>query len=199
MFLIALEGSSFAGKTTISNHLTNIYPNSIRLISEYVEYAKGSKYFPPFPKTSQQAIDNLIFFLNLDAIRFSEIHENPEYYSFLLDRSVLTLLAFNYALEKQYNIVCYEESYNLIVNSYRAFIPDLTIYLKIGHEELIRRFNTSRRETPNIFIDREFNFHFNNFFQLMCQRNEFRVIALDAERTLQFVIKDVITICNVPQ
>lgn len=95
MTLIAVEGPSFAGKSTLIAQLTARF--SAEPIGEHHDYVSAG--FPPDPKTNEEAYVNGDFFIGLEKKRAVDIKEALGRHALVLsDRSVISLIAYQLAL-----------------------------------------------------------------------------------------------------
>ena len=95
MTLIAVEGPSFAGKSTLLAQLAALF--STKTIGEHHDYVSAG--FPPDPKTNEEAYVNADFFIDLEKKRALDIKEALGRHALVLsDRSVVSLVAYQLAL-----------------------------------------------------------------------------------------------------
>lgn len=105
--IVTLEGLVHAGKSTLFQNIAERYV-SVKCIGEYVEFA--TERFPCFPESREDARLGHSFFLNLEQKRILEIEESDGI--ILVDRSIYSILAYNFAVEKMSNgeIPCFQDS-----------------------------------------------------------------------------------------
>ena len=95
MTLIAVEGPSFSGKTTLLTQLVARF--STETIGEHHDYV--STGFPPNPKTNEEAYVNADFFLDLEKKRAADTRRALDRQAIVFsDRSVVSLVAYQLAL-----------------------------------------------------------------------------------------------------
>lgn len=95
MTLIAVEGPSFSGKTTLLTQLAAQF--STETIGEHHDYV--STGFPPNPKTNEEAYVNADFFLGLEKKRAADTRQALGRHTIVFsDRSVISLVAYQLAL-----------------------------------------------------------------------------------------------------
>lgn len=95
MTLIAVEGPSFSGKSTLLSQLAQRY--STDTIGEHHDYAGAG--FPPDPNTKDEAYVNADFFINLERKRAVDIKQAFDRHALVFsDRSVVSLVAYQLAL-----------------------------------------------------------------------------------------------------
>lgn len=93
MDVIALEGSSFAGKSTISRQLGNDL--NAPIIGEYIDYAKNG--FPPFANSRAELDDQIDYYLDLEAQRKRTLASASDS-TVIVDRTAASLVAFQKAM-----------------------------------------------------------------------------------------------------
>jgi len=92
---IAVEGPSFAGKSTLLAQLAVVF--STETIGEHYDYVSAG--FPPDPKTNEEAYVNADFFIGLEKKRAVDIKEALGRHALVFsDRSVVSLIAYQLAL-----------------------------------------------------------------------------------------------------
>ncbi len=131
MKIIAVEGSVFAGKSTLINQLATRLDAIV--IQEYGVYLKGSHAFPAFPpKTRSDAIAADHFFMQVEKLRLDDLRRSmaSQVKQFvLIDRTYLTCLAFDYAAKMITKFDVDAEVSGLWAKS-EKIEPDAWIYLK---------------------------------------------------------------------
>lgn len=90
--IVALEGHSYSGKTTLLNYLKDNLP--IHPIAEHDAYAGGIDKYPPFPAVKKQmAKDSIDFFARLEVQRYKDAQEVVRQ-TVLYDRSFMSVVLF---------------------------------------------------------------------------------------------------------
>ena len=92
--IIAIEGLSFAGKTTLIKLLETEGFTRLYELAEKFEYGAG---FPPFPKTTDDAKKSDLWFVQQEVIREQDAQLKATSAPVLEDRSFISGLAFGYA------------------------------------------------------------------------------------------------------
>ena len=96
--LFALEGPSYAGKTTTVTFLSSEIPQ-IQFIPEFNRTAGGDSNFPPPPKTKEEALKAIRYFVKLERKRQNWIRKALSGGKIVLqDRSLLSCIAYNYGV-----------------------------------------------------------------------------------------------------
>lgn len=92
MKIIGIEGSSFAGKTTLANNLGHHLDAPI--IDEYICYAQPEG-FPSFATTKDDLEEQIRYYASLEAKRARDLHEiNDSTDIVIVDRTAASLIAF---------------------------------------------------------------------------------------------------------
>lgn len=167
--IIALEGPVCAGKTTLLRMFAN---DGYTTVSEYAEYANHGRGFPSFPpKTPKEALDNFRFFLEVEERRFGIIQQKEFRKDDLviIDRSVFTLLAFEYAAPAYTGFSVFNEAWEIIRNSDKVLTPFKILYLEIDDETIAQRFAQKDSFCAEVFLRPEFNAKIREFFQVCCE------------------------------
>jgi thymidylate kinase len=164
--VVAMEGPCCAGKTTLGRALaTALVDLTILEVPCFADHVGGGRFLPrPVPTSvaeDEQAIRSL---LHVEAERTAYAPSQP-YDLVLVDRSVYTLLAHRYALERSTGLG-----------------PDLVLYLDLPQEALEGR-NHGKFEAGNIFIDRGYNADFRAFFAELVSEQPRLTVWLDATLT----------------
>jgi len=92
--IIAIEGLSFAGKTTLTKLLERDGFTRLYELADKFEYGAG---FPPFPKTTEDAKKSDSWFVQQEVIREQDALLESIKKPVLQDRSYISGLAFGYA------------------------------------------------------------------------------------------------------
>lgn len=193
----AFEGSSFSGKTTVSNELIKHNPDRYKLIQEYVVYAGGSDKFPPYPpKDKKEALSNLEFFLNLERKRHQDMEEfKGKPYMMVMDRSVITLLGFRYAQKYLIGLDVFTEARDIIKNE-PELAPDFIFYMQSSDEDIASRKKESGRPVGDLFVDPEFNSHLRKFFRWLEDQKEYPIITIDTAKPIEQVKDEVVKLVD---
>ena len=149
MFVIALEGCSHAGKTTLIKNLKKRL-NSIIPLPDYVTYAGGDDKVPRAPAESvEEELQSLNFFLNLDERRWVEKIENESQPELVIaDRSFHTLLAHRFAIENLTGMNVFDMCCEIAGNKPKILHPDLIFYLDTPQESLNQRYKIRISSVP---------------------------------------------------
>jgi len=153
--IVALEGLIHAGKTTLLRGIRKTMQGRVCCIDEYATY-KGLTRFPDFPKTSGEAIEANEFFVELEGRRFADVTGSG---LVLLDRSLLSVLAYHYATERVTGgaIVCFEQSLRFFRENLSHCMPASVIRLDVSREVFEERHATDSGFYKPILLDDEFN------------------------------------------
>ena len=131
--IVALEGHSYSGKTTLLNYLRdNLH---IHPIAEHDVYAGGIDKYPPFPAAKEQmAKDSVDFFARLEAKRQKDAMKSGQRTVFY-DRSFVSIILFQkyiryLATPGEYNAYDYAKSlFTDLLSNDRVALPDYLVYV----------------------------------------------------------------------
>jgi thymidylate kinase len=179
-FIAAFEGPCCAGKTTQSQGVIHGFGKQrIAYVADYSDFVGGGRNLPPpIPESLEDERQHLGKFLELEAARTAHCGSAPR---ILIDRSIHTLLAHCYALERitgrEYSAVAKP----LIEQSSIPFWPQQIFYLDIEQDEVQRR-NQGKFPMDSIFINPDFNRGILEYFEGLRHRKPGLVHRLDASR-----------------
>ncbi|MFF2191704.1 hypothetical protein [Streptomyces sp. NPDC058157] len=164
--IIALEGPSYAGKTTALRHLRTLPSMADVLIMDcYVKMIPRIEDIPrPSTESAAEQLAAFEAFMALEAQRVQAVvdHDGPV----ILDRSVDTLLAHAHAMDVIYGFGVHDRA-RALLGDLPHLAPDHTLYLDVPLETLaLRRKAAGHTETePDYFLhDPEFLTHARSYF-----------------------------------
>lgn len=191
--LIAIEGIVHAGKTTLIKNLEKIYNTSnFQFIKEYGNFVGGGQNFPGFPQDQTEALTSNIFFEELEERRFKTIKQSSQVV--VLDRSLISVLAYHYASEKitQGKVKCFEESLKHFLTNFSSWIPQVCFYLKISILEMNKR-HRGGGFYENVLLQESFNEHLLSFYdQMSCFFPNMTIYEINAHKTKREILKYVL-------
>lgn len=162
---IALEGPCCAGKTTLGHglmgDLAELAPIYVRDYSDYV--GGGKNLPPPVPVSLTEERRTLRRFLRIEAARTAHCQSFPERV-ILIDRSIHTLLAHCYALERITHIRYSQLAKCVLLRSSIPLWPSFMFYLDIPNEVVMHR-NRGKFPQDSIFINLDFNIGIREYFE----------------------------------
>jgi thymidylate kinase len=175
----ALEGPCCAGKTTLGHLLMqNLHGLTVAFAECYADHAGGGRFLPRQEARSveerEQALRQL---LSVEADRLARLPPGSDL--ILADRSVQTLLAHSYALERMTGIGVFAPSVRLLRQSPSAAWPDLVVYLDLPQQAVHGR-NNGKFAPGSIYTDPGFNAAIRSYFLRLAGRKTPRVAWLDA-------------------
>lgn len=186
--IVALEGPSYSGKSTMANIIRNRIPHSL-VIDEYHVFAGGAKNFPPLAKNAEDGMRNIKFFLDLEQKRQRSILAALESGLVILDRSHLTCIAFEYAM-------CQMGIYDIWQEAERQFNaadlikPDMVVLLNASQSTIEYRHSKDSYNIPAILVDSDFNKFFTEYF-LMQASKKHAFHTVDANQTVDNVFDEI--------
>jgi thymidylate kinase len=164
---VSLVGNSGAGKTTLGRALVAVLDGfTVVRVPCYADHVGGGRFLPrPVPASVSEDAQALGVLVAVEADRTAYAHAQP-YDLALVDRSVYTLLAHRYALERRTGLGLSEPAWQLLARSALPLWPDLVLYLDLPQEAIEDR-NQGKFEDGNIFIDPDYNAGFRAFFETL--------------------------------
>ena len=153
--IIALEGGICSGKTTLAKQL------------EIKGFFSVPEYMDIITPQEQKELDTLIsqdksalpFFLRMEKRRKELYGAQCLQKDSVLDRSYLTLFAYEFAKNNQYSAL------SELVQKENVIIPDLIIFLDVNDQVRRQRcINRGDIDMPKIFLNSEFNRNLKKFF-----------------------------------
>ena len=203
MHIIALEGPSYSGKSTLAQGLKRELQSQykVAILHDYVVAAGGSERIPYTPaKTPEEEIEALKFFLDLDQHRWMKglsKCKNPKIV--LIDRSVHTLLAHRFALTQTTELSVFSRSCQIALEHSGVIWPQRVFYIDITQEGLNARYRKyrpgSRRKCQKhveIFQDPNYNEAFRGYFIPKIQYTSTPVIIFDGLSSRDVLIHNVL-------
>lgn len=150
------------------------------LVDEFVHYAGGSENFPLFPPVNTDAaIQSLKFFFRLEEVRWRAMSELSQEMK-LLDRSIVTLAAFEYAAAPFSGISILDEA-EAMMDAHRMWLPDLIVLLRVTEKTITRRSQTCTEIRGKLFVNEEFNRRFMEYLLRAPYRFGVKAKIVDAE------------------
>ncbi|WDG30647.1 AAA family ATPase [Streptomyces sp. CA-278952] len=186
MLIIALEGPSYAGKSTAIRHLRQTALGSRAFVSDcYVRHIAHRDDIPP-AQTDSAAAQLAAFerFMEVEATRVAEAVASGRQFV-ILDRSVDTLLAHAYALDALFGYGVHHQLRDRL-RTLPFLRPDHTLYLDVPAETLhLRRKTAGHTAAESEYFLHEPGFlrHARDYFVHTPRRpvtRELTVLAADA-------------------
>ncbi|WP_431782065.1 hypothetical protein [Streptomyces chumphonensis] len=186
MLIIALEGPSYAGKSTAIRHLRQTALGSRAFVSDcYVKHIAHRDDIPP-ARTDSAAAQLAAFerFMKIEAIRVAEAAASGRQFV-VLDRSVDTLLAHAYAMDALFGYGVHHQLRDRL-KTFSFLRPDHTLYLDVPTETLHLRRKTAGHtaaESEYFLHEPGFLSHTRDYFVHTPRRpvtQELAVLAADA-------------------
>jgi thymidylate kinase len=175
----AFEGPCCAGKTTLARAVLQGLPGLTAAFAEcYADHVGGGRFLPRQEAGSVEERELALH--RLLAIEGSRLGRLPSGVDLILaDRSVHTLLAHSYALERLTGIGLLAPSQRLLRESPIPAWPDLVIYLDLPQDAVHER-NHGKFAGGSIYIDPGFNAAIRSYFLRLADQEPSRVAWLDA-------------------
>jgi thymidylate kinase len=177
--VVALEGPCCAGKTTLARLLRpELHELTVTVVPCYADHAGGGRFLPRQEAATvaerEQALRQLLI---IEAGRVARVAEGCDVV--LQDRSVYTLLAHSYALQRMTGTGFLTPSERLLHSSPVPAWPDLVLYLDLPQHAVHDR-NQGKFPPGSIYTDQMFNAAIRAYFLRLAGRKTPRVAWLDA-------------------
>ncbi|MFW6725317.1 hypothetical protein ACHZ98_35355 [Streptomyces sp. MAR4 CNY-716] len=153
MTILSLEGPSYAGKTTAIRLLRQIPEIAGQAIffGCYVRHLRPTHPIPPArTRSAAEQLAAFETFMSAEADRVAAAAEHPGRLM-ILDRSVDTLMAHAYALDRLYNFGAHHQVRQRL-EELPHLRPDHTIYLDVSGATLRRRRATDREKSTSAYF-----------------------------------------------
>jgi thymidylate kinase len=168
--ILAIEGTSFAGKTTLIKELSKFFKEEdFRYLPCYVKALKIKDSQCPIPLGLLPDIESQVkatsLFLEVEKDRYNIFGNNlrKEKKLTIVDRSIFTLMAHSYAIEYGYlRSGLFGVIRDLILNCNEKLYPNHIIFLDTPQNILETRFPKKLPKT--IFMEEHYNNYFKSFF-----------------------------------
>jgi thymidylate kinase len=167
--IIALEGGICSGKTTLAKEFES---QDFYLIPEYMDIIQPCEEnkIRDLTASKHSAIN---VFLEIEKRRKKIYLENSKGKNIILDRSYLTLFAYEYAIGRN---ICNMEFPDLYKN---VIIPNIIVFLDVNDALRMKRSHDRCDENmPKTFLNHTFNSRLKKFF---LQQNQFPCVFLNTE------------------
>lgn len=167
--IIALEGGICSGKTTLAKEFER---QGFYLVPEYMDIIQPCEEnrINDLASSNHSAIN---VFLEIEKRRKEIYSENYNGKNAILDRSYLTLFAYEYAIGRNISGVDFP---NLAQN---IIAPDLVVFLNVNDELRVKRSrDRCDEDMPEIFLNHNFNKRLKQFF---LKQNQVPCVFLNTE------------------
>ena len=167
--IIALEGGICSGKTTLAKEFER---QDFYLIPEYMDiiHPYEEDRINDLVSSNQSAIN---VFLEIEKRRKEIYLENCSDKNAILDRSYLTLFAYEYAIGRNISNMEFPDLYQNVIT------PNLIVFLDVNDEQRIKRSHDRCDENmPEIFLNHNFNKRLKQFF---LKQNQIPCVFLNTE------------------
>lgn len=177
--IVALEGPSCAGKTTLGRLLMrDLNGMTAAFVPCYADQAGGGRFLPrPEAATIAEREQALRQLLAIEAQRLARVPDGCDVV--VEDRSVHTLLAHSYALQCMTGTGFLVPSARLLRSSPIPAWPDLVLYLDLPHNAVTDR-NQGKFQPGSIYTNQEFNAAIRVYFRRLADRKTPQIAWLDA-------------------
>ncbi len=158
--IVAIEGISFTGKTTLSNKLASL--GFVRIYELAEKFGYGAD-FPGFSRTNEEAKVSDEWFVKQEIIRAKEAKQQAQNNPVITDRSFISGLNYAFAREKVFgigNITYQHDNIKRCTKTDELYVPwhvylrmDLSTYLARKSKDTERRiFEFGQKAVDNVTI-----------------------------------------------
>jgi thymidylate kinase len=177
---VAVEGPCCAGKTTLARGLLDALDDmTLFQVVCYADHVGGGRFLPrPTPETVAEDAAALTDLLAIEADRVAAARASSTDLV-LMDRSVHTLLAHRYALQRVTGLACFAAAERVIAQSTAPAWPDVVVFLDVPQQTVLDR-NRGKFPPDSIFIDARLNAGIRAYFSRLAELADDRVMWLDA-------------------
>lgn len=193
--LVAVEGPSYAGKSSLVRELAQQLPSDGTIVIEcYVAVAPDRASVPTsLPVSADAQLEAQRFYLDLELERFRRaVNEKPSAGMILLDRSIHTLLAHAHAIQRMTGFAVYDRFLAIVRETPGIAWPDIVFYLDAEQRVLDARYPAVGDPRERLVTDPQFNAGFRSYFLSRNVERSPQVVVLDATRATAVLGADVI-------
>jgi thymidylate kinase len=195
MFIVAVEGPSSAGKSTLVKQLSVSYPGTTVSLPDYSSFALTDFPLPETPaKSPEEEVEALRILFEVDARRFQTATRHQDPSLIFMDRSPHTFLAHRFALGKIQGNDLFRAACNRVLEIRTGSWPHLILYLDTPQEILFQRY--PNRDVPSVFCDPVYNKHFRAYFVPVPRFRGTMLYKLDGTKPIHGVLQQAQTIIS---
>ncbi|WP_422773372.1 hypothetical protein ACN28C_10865 [Plantactinospora sp. WMMC1484] len=149
----------------------------------FADHVGGGRFLPPaVPQSLAEDDAGLRRLLAIESDRTRYARSNPTAVV-VLDRSVHTLLAHRYALDRVTGLGCYEHASRMMAGADIPTWPDLVLYLDVPQDVVLDR-NKGKFADDSIFINPTFNSGIRGYYRRLVDQGS-PVVWIDAAQNVQ--------------
>lgn len=177
--VVALEGPSDSGKSTLAGHLAEVPHWQPSLVLPcYADLVAADLLPPDVASSTEQQLQGLAFFVELDRRRHEGADRSPQPRLVVADRSWLSLLAHTYAVEQSGGPAAYHEARAWLTQDESLLRPDLIIGLRA--DRACREARMLSEDRGSWFTSAAFNSHVGQFFDVEAPQLVPGLVMIDA-------------------
>ena len=164
MNVVAIEGACLSGKTSTIHALRGLLPaGDVAWCPEYMDIPNVLARTHSIVD-APLALSDLRFLLRIEARRRRwALHTSPNAKTFVLDRSIHSLLAHRYAVSRAFGLDLFTRSCELVDRSYAQYLPDTVFYLDLDDKTRWHRRKAGDHRQLE-FMDSTYNSLFRDYF-----------------------------------
>lgn len=178
--IVALEGASDSGKTTLARHLSTVQDwQPVLVLPCYADQADAATLPPAVERDERAQIGALSVYVELDRARWAAIGGACDPRLIVIDRSWLSLLAHVYAVERAGGPAAYHAARRLLFSAGGLVQPNLVLVLHASAQSRLAR--QEKGDAAAWFTDPGFNSHVAKFFLDEAPASKLTITHLDAD------------------
>lgn len=177
---IVFEGPCCAGKSLC---IKNLMLNDENLhVMEYNDFEHKDIIFPPLSR--EMIMEAMTVFLEVERMRYRQIRKAATsnlYKNALIDRSFITLLAFQYAISHIIGLEMIRELELFWESKKEVIRPTKVVILNVSHEVQIKRAGEARDKYLSVLLEEDFNQKFVNYIKLYCKTKGYNFLYVNTD------------------
>jgi thymidylate kinase len=188
MKILALEGLSFCGKSSVATSLASKFTShNVAILREYADLVP-TKSRPPIPsKSVDEELSALEFYLRVEADRWNQLGcRSADLDLVIQDRCYHTLLAHTYAVSKLHGwSKCFDDALRIVNADPTIRKPHLVILLEASIDTLTKRYLDIPNSLAPILKEPNYISLFTEYFSHHCSLQPHLFVAVDANGPLE--------------
>ncbi|MBA2678457.1 MAG: hypothetical protein H0U76_08705 [Ktedonobacteraceae bacterium] len=193
--IIALEGQSYAGKSTCLAALQRAGYGVIREYAEYKTFASPDHFVPLSP---EQAKEDFLLYVDIERQRYQEylyLRQKQKRTAVFLDRSIFTLIAYRFAIQAPMDILAWAME-TVMSGGVSILYPQHILYIDLPLSLVKHRHHHAGDHLPTYFMDEIFYERFRSFFLALQASMPTRMTIIDGSDTAESTLQHIYTVAQ---
>jgi thymidylate kinase len=192
--VIALEGQSYAGKSTSLAALQRAGYGAVREYSELRKYSDSALPRHLVPHSPEQVKEDFLFYLKIERQRYQtylglkHIHT-----AIFLDRSIFTLLAYRLAIQVSTDMLAWAMD-TVISDTFPILYPHHVLYIDLPLNLVKQRHQCAGDHLPAYFMDETFYRRFRSFFLVLQTSMPTRITIIDGSQDPSSTLRQIYSV-----